>query len=218
MPPKTRTMSKESEELLEYIDKKIQELKDSFTKNLKEDLLNDLTKLISDQKNEIDNLKQKIEIQESTISVLQNNANLLKENNDKVENHIDDFEQYSRRQCLRIDGVEFKQKENNDNVLDKVTWFFQEAGVQIPDVAIDRAHRVGQIYKAKDGRSCKSIIVKFNNFRYRTQFYAKRKTLNNSTRVKIDLTKRNYKLFGLKTNFLKNGHLITSSHSNKAMH
>ena len=70
----------------------------------------------------------------------------------------------------------------------------KDSGVKCTDMVIDRAHRVGPVYENRDKKKMKSIIVKFNNFRIRSQFYEKRKKLKEGIRVKIDLTKKNYNL------------------------
>ena len=69
-----------------------------------------------------------------------------------------------------------------------------EVGVKAPIHVIDRAHRIGPVYdRLGDNKKCRSIIVKFNNFGFRTAFYRK-----------IDLTKENYKFFKDAINFIKN--------------
>ena len=105
------------------------------------------------------------------------------------------MQQYSRRQCLRIDGVEVKDGiETPEEVVTLFKDFIKDARVTCPDFVIDRAHRVCPVYENKDKKKMKSIIVKFNNFRIRSQFYEKRKNLKEGIRVKIDLTKKNYNL------------------------
>ena len=65
---------------------------------------------------------------------------------------------------MRIDGIEYCPNENEKIALDHINTCFEEVGVVIADVAVDRAHRIGRSYKNKDGKQCKSIIVKFNNY------------------------------------------------------
>ena len=195
--PKTRNMSKENDEFMkfvEYIDKKFEEMQDNFTKNLKDDLLKEITSLVEKQNAEIIELKESVLTQESTIKVLQGNVAGLKASNESMLERLNQLEQYSRRQSLRIDGIENNPTESNDDVIKIVKECFNEAEVTIPDIVIDRAHRVGPKYKTWDGKVCRSVIVKFSNFRKRTEFYDNRRKLKNGKKVKIDLTKKNYQL------------------------
>ena len=78
-------------------------------KELKEDLLSNITSLINEQNTQIENLNEKPTQQNSTISILQNNVEVLHEHCLKLQKDIntkcDGLEQYSRRQCLRIEGI-----------------------------------------------------------------------------------------------------------------
>ena len=73
-----------------------------------------------------------------------------------------------------------------------VSRLMKDAGLKDPASVIDRAHRIGRTY-INNGNRCKSIIVKFNNFRVRTAFYRKRKSLTDTNvRIRVDLTKERY--------------------------
>ena len=106
--------------------------------------------------------------------------------------------QFSRRMCLRIDGIDLKsdENENSSSCMEKVPKVFEEMGVQVTAVSIDRAHRIGKRFPATDekgrkidGQDHQQMIVKFNNWGSRMMCYNNRKKLKNK-RVKIDLTKR----------------------------
>ena len=58
----------------------------------------------------------------------------------------EELEQYGRRCCLRIEGVPSLENESSDDVLGKVKSLITESGCKIPDVAIDKAHRIGRGY------------------------------------------------------------------------
>ena len=77
---------------------------------------------------------------------------------------------------------------------------FAEADVDIPDTVLDRAHRIGPVYKDESDQNIQGII-KFNNFRYRSIFYKNQKKLKQGKRVRIDLTSDRYNLLK-KTNAL----------------
>ena len=108
----------------------------------------------------------------------------------------EELEQYGRGLCVRTDGVPRVDNETSDEVLDKVKSLIKETSCDIPDVVIDRAHRIGKGYNDKKTNfSCKSIIVRFTTFRHRTMFYRSRANLKNDVKLKLDLTKNKYKNF-----------------------
>ena len=73
------------------------------------------------------------------------------------------------RLFVRIDGDTTVDNEISDEVIIK------ETSCDIPDVVVDRAHRIGKGYNDKKTNVyCKSIIVRFTTFRYRTVFYRSR--------------------------------------------
>ena len=58
-----------------------------------------------------------------------------------------------------------------------------------------RANRIGQGYTdLKTKQKCKSIIISFTAFRYRTGVYGAKKNLKKGVNVHLDLTKRMHKL------------------------
>ena len=135
----------------------------------------EMKQIITEQRDTIMRMNDKLIQNESTIIVLQNSVSKLKENNEllkaKLENDIDQLESYSRRQCLRINGVEVVDgDESSEAVVEIVKTFLQEAEVTAPDNVIDRAHRIGRSFTV-NGMKYRSIIVKFNNLRTRALFY-----------------------------------------------
>ena len=57
------------------------------------------------------------------------------------------MEQYYRRQCLRVKGIVKPHKEKAEDVINLVKECFAETDVDIPGTVLDRAHRMGPIYK-----------------------------------------------------------------------
>ena len=59
----------------------------------------------------------------------------------------DDNEQYSRRSCLRINGIkkENGKKEDNIYVINKLKECYENIDVNFDSNAIDRVHRIGQM-------------------------------------------------------------------------
>ena len=114
------------------------------------------------------------------------------------------MEKCSRRQCLRIEGIVKPQKEKTEDVTNIVKECFPEADIDIPDTVLDRAHRIGPVYKDESDQNLEGIIVKFSNFRHRSMFRKNRKKLKRGKRVRIDLTSNRYNLLK-KTNALIKG-------------
>ena len=86
------------------------------------------------------------------------------------------------------------RKEKVKDVINLVKKSFAEVDVDISDTVLDRAHRAGAFYKHESDQSIQGIIVKFNNFRYRSMFYKNRKKLKQGKHVRIDLISNHYNL------------------------
>ena len=67
----------------------------------------------------------------------------LRKLNTKNKDEHEELEQYGCRLCLRIDGVPVEKGESSKGVLKKVTSVCEETNLDIADVAIDSAHRIG---------------------------------------------------------------------------
>ena len=114
----------------------------------------------------------------------------------QLKNNCDDQEQYQRRLCLRINGIPVPQSgenESGEECLKKVKALFKDQlELDIPDVAIDRAHRIGGP-KVVAGKRYLQVIVRFTTWRHRTQVYRTRKKSQNhkikpNHKIKLDLT------------------------------
>ena len=115
---------------------------------LKEEIFTKFEKRFIEQNRKIDKLEERVSFQENTINQL-----LIK---------CDDNEQYSRRNCLRIHGIESKKIKKMGEVWQKVKECYQLVQVPFAQEDIDRAHRIGMEYTEENsGKKVKSIIVKF---------------------------------------------------------
>ena len=111
---------------------------------------------------------------------------------DKCEyssNHLNQLEQYSRRNCLRVFGIEEHPNENtNVAVMDLTSKYL---GFKLNPSDIDRSHRIG---KKEQGKP-RAIIIKFQNYNARDQCIKNRRKLKGTKFViKEDLTKVNQQL------------------------
>ncbi len=144
-------------------------------------------------------ITEKLQEQEEKISALEERIDKLEASNAVLESHVahlckshENQEQYSRRLCLRIDGIELPQKgvnESGEEVLGKVKKVFDELEVDVPDTVIDRAHRIGPKSKNRDGKLRQQVIVRLTTWRHRTAIYRARKKAKSPVKIRLDLTK-----------------------------
>ena len=130
---------------------------------------------------------KKIEVLDPTVLMLQQHVQALKISNEMRESRLDDLEQYGRRLCLRIDGVPSKENETSEDVLQLCMVKRNEAKLKIPEVVINRAHRIGKEIE-NDGVKTKGIIIRFTTFRHRTMVRNRKKI--NGMKIKLDLKQR----------------------------
>ena len=178
-------MTTPTEELQCYFKKLIESL---VTNNSLEELFNKLNDEIMKKCDEkVSEQNAKIEKLESIITI--------------HENTVDDNEQYSRRSCLGIHGVEVKENEDEDGILNVLEDCYSNVNLQFDANEIDRAHRIGLPYTDKNSsKKVKSIIVKFRSWKAYHRFYKGRpRYYADSSKkpgftVSVDLTKRRYLL------------------------
>ena len=89
----------------------------------------------------------------------------LAEKQKSLSSEIDDLEQYSRRNCLVLHGVNESNAENTNEIIIKT--FSEELGVEIKEDDLDRSHRLGKS-KRKDNKP-RPIIVKFARYAVRRE-------------------------------------------------
>ena len=144
---------------------------------------------------------EKVVALEAKVKVLENQLA-------SYQNALEEHEQYSRRNCLRIHGIVEKPDEQTDDVVIKLIRDKLEIAIRPED--LDRSHRVpvraqdlGDRRRPHHGREVaddlspppKPIIIKFARYNVRQQVYAARHNLK-GTKVYIheDLTRERSKL------------------------
>ena len=177
--PNTRQTNEEAS------NKKLEELAtkkdiDHLTK-----LVNSLHDHIDLQNKEIAALQERANKQDTKISQLEDRVQVLTAGISQALKGADDNEQYSRRYCLRIKGIDKEKDETGTKCIDKVITVCKNIKVDITKNDIDRAHRVG-----KD-RS--TMIVKFFSFLKRTSVYKARKN-SDKNKIHLDITKKRLSL------------------------
>lgn len=144
---------------------------------------------------------------EDQITSLTASSDFLKKKIVSLESSLDEQEQYSRRQCLRIYGVTEEANENTDKlVLDLAT----KMKVPLDPRDIDRSHRISPKPVAtslasesasssttpKSEPRPKPLIVKFSRYNARQLLYAAKSKLKNSgILIREDLTPFRQNLF-----------------------
>ena len=79
------------------------------------------------------------------------------------------------------------------------------AGIEDIYQNIDRAHRIGKSYRDKKSKKkCKSMIVKFTSFRYRTKVCRQKKNLDDGVTAHVDLTKKRHLLLRKTNDLVRN--------------
>ena len=147
--------------------------------------------------NIIEEQKQKMSEMEDKIAVLESHITQLKKSSDNLE-------QYQRRLCLRINGIDLQQEgqiETGEEWLQKVKNVFNEFKIEIPDTVVDRAHRIGKVVKV-NGVHVRQMIVHFTTWPHRTMVYNARKN-SGKYKIKLDLTKHRVHLLKKANELLK---------------
>lgn len=136
-------------------------------KPLKEVVCN-LQKEVADLRTEVETLTSSIDDKEEVI--------------DELRTQLEEREQYSRRNNLRIFGLKESVNENTDDLVMEVA---TKLNVDIDRNFIDRSHRVG-----KPGGKPRAVIVKFVGYAPRSKLYRSKKSLKGTgITIHEDLTK-----------------------------
>ena len=106
--------------------------------------------------------------------------------------------------CLRFEGFPTEKNETSDNVLEKIMGICKDSGLEIPERVTDWLHRTGVPYVDKTNKSCKSVIVRFFTFRYRTIVCRGKKNMKCPVRGKIDLTNKWHNLLVFANKYVSN--------------
>ncbi|XP_070184945.1 uncharacterized protein [Littorina saxatilis] len=123
------------------------------------------------------------EIGQLRTELQQYKAELEKRDNhiELLQDKVDELEQYSRRNSIRINNIPEKEGEDTEEVVKAVG---RAVGIDFTDAMIDRAHRVGR--KAGVGETYdRAIICKFTAYRYKRNLMMEKKKLSQSDPKKL---------------------------------
>ena len=187
----TRKMEHKFEELKIYFNKKLSSQEQYLTCTF-HPLINDLKAEIAKEiKREVSKQHEKLVSQNKILQ--QQVSELCKLNLDNQANY-QELEQYGRCLCFCIDAIPLQNNETSKDVLDSVKNLFELAEVDIPDVVLDRGHRIDFIFQDQAlNKSFKGIIVRFTTFRHRRTLCRARSRLKGE-KVRLGLTKSRYDL------------------------
>ena len=189
MPAVTRKMADLENEILTKTDEKFREFNSDFINEIKDQIKNEVSEAIGVE-------IWKREELESTVAVLQQHVKNFQKQMTVLQSENEELGQYGRRLCIRVEGVPTTDNETSEKVSKKVQPLINEAECDIPVVAIDRVHRIGNGCKGRKSKTlCKSTIVRFTTFRHRIMFDRNRNKLKDNARVKLDLTRKRYMTF-----------------------
>ncbi|XP_071834553.1 uncharacterized protein [Apostichopus japonicus] len=113
----------------------------------------------------------------------------MKSEIEKNSDKMNDLDQYSRKNCVRVFGIKENANEKPTELL--INLAKNQLGVDITPSSIDRAHRVGTLIENR----IRAIIVKFQSHKDCKSFIKNRRKLKGSGIViKEDLTHHNQQL------------------------
>ena len=116
-------MSVVSQEIQDYFSELVKplatnEILNEMFKKLKEEIVSDFETKYNEQNKKIEELKSQIALKDQTIAGLMTKC---------------DNQQYSRRSCLRIHGIETKTKESNTDIIEKVKECYEASEIRFKD-------------------------------------------------------------------------------------
>lgn len=149
----------------------------------------------------------------------------LEENNIKMSSTLDQYEQYTRKNSIRINGI---SEQRSENILEVVSnLLLEKLNISISPYCIDNCHRVIN-KKYSDSAHKKSrypppVIVKFTSHMVKEKVFNNKKLFKGSgISVAEDLTAARYKLyraaaqkFGVKHVWTRNGNVFAEDHGKR---
>ena len=160
-------------------------------------------------------IHHRVDIIESTLKSLQKKQESLVERNKWLENQLNEQEQYSRRNCIRLFGVPENKNENTSKIVCEIAKKNLKVDLQLND--IDRSHRVPRRVEPvpKPGEEIKprAIIVKLTSYQHRQNLLQNRRKLKD-TKMSLfeDLTNANRSLLweAVKASKLPNSNILSA--------
>ena len=196
---KTTSSTAQAVDTSEYCDQISEEVRDFFSSQQFKDLVK--TSLVEAVSKEMQKLQAQLEKAESRvmeletevkskteiIKTLQKHHERDSEDIVKLKRDMNDAEQYSRRNCVRVYGIPEKPKEDTDQLMIDLASEKLEIGIERHE--IDRSHRVGPPRAPRNGAGKppppRPIIGKLTSYRTRDLLLKRRRKLK-GTRIGIE--------------------------------
>ena len=149
-------------------------------------------------------LRTEIKSLKDELSTVKNDYNKLKveylkqvEVNQQLSIQHDDLEQYGRRYAIRVEGLEYAEKEDNKDLQKTLISKFKDLEIDIADSDIVRLHRSSKLKHLKIDKNssqtypAKQCLIKFSNWRAREKFQSFNRKMKSKTHLRVynDLTK-----------------------------
>lgn len=196
------------------------EFVNGITKSLSEVLLKKLTE-------EMDAIKANVSVVKETNERLVRENNLLKREFEKQKLNLDQQEQYSRRNCIRIFGIIEEESENTDEKV--LIVFNNKMNLNISKVDLDRTHRVGAVKSdksvSKSNAKHRPIIVKFVSYQKRNLVFTNKKSLKATgisiredlTKYRLSLLQDAIKKFGVANVWSSDGRILINKNNRRSI-
>lgn len=127
-----------------------------------------LYKKIDDANTSLEQHRKEMQEYSAKMDKLEAENMVLRKQITQLETRFEEVEQYTRKNCVEIQGI---PKEKNEDVVDIVQKVGDMVGFKIETNMIDNCHR---LYSKQDG-SAPGIIVKFTRFLDKEEFLAKKR-------------------------------------------
>lgn len=167
-----------NEDVMKFLQEMKEELKSHTDKQLKS-LEDELGKSVENCHDKISELVETVNRQSATLKEYEKLFDSLKQENTDLqvkvkglEQQLDEADQYSRVNCLEINGI---PETNQENITEIVKTIGTTLGVEVAAEDIDACHRLGP---KTDGRR-RGIIVKFVRRQMKEELLRKRKVKRN---------------------------------------
>lgn len=186
------------------------------------DRIMELEAKVESLNDKVETLEMKVEsFEKSTVPALHKEITILKDRNavactvsQKLSDEVERQQQYSRRNCLVLEGIPLNRRETNESLMKQVKDSIEELGIEENEFksTIDKTHRIGPI---RD--NAQRVIVRFNKHSTCEKIYENRKR-SKKIQIKPSLTKKRLKtLNSAKERFQKCEHInfiFTDIHGN----
>lgn len=153
-----------------------------------ESKFNEILNHIEKQESVIFDLENKIEKNMKVCDDLDQKIAKMQKLQETVAKDMNNLEQYSRRNSVRIFGLKELPNENTNDLIKQLAR--DKLSVDLIDTSIDRSHRVGR--SAVNGRP-RALLVKLTSYQHKLELMkARRKLKGSGIVIAEDLTNQNH--------------------------